>query len=199
MKCRAGDLASQLVQVLVNDMRNSVGLGSDDAVLLLDRAGVVHGMNRAAKKMAEARFFIEGNSGGLVMSDRVRNKAFRAAFRQFCVDWPEELRVLADKETLVILRPAFEGASVVSMVAMTVRHVQRRSEVPIEKLQCVLNLSPKQALVAQAVMRGLGPSEYAQENGCSVKTARFHLYQLMKKVGCHSQVELGYYLIRTFE
>lgn len=199
MKCRTGDLATQLVHVLVNDMRNIVGLGSDDGVLLVDRVGVVHGMNRAARKMAEARFFIEGTSGVLVMGDRNKNKAFRAAFRQFCVDWPEELRVLMDKETLVILRPAFEDASVVSMVAVTVRHVQRRCDVPLDKFQRVLDLSPKQALVAQAVMRGMSPVEYAQESGCSVKTARFHLYQLMKKVGCHSQAELGNYLIRTLE
>jgi DNA-binding CsgD family transcriptional regulator len=195
---KGGDLAAQLVRVLVNDMQSVVGVGSDDGVLLLDRQGVVHGKNRAAREMAEARFFMEGESGALLMSDRGQHKAFRTAFEQFWMQWPEELRVLMDKQTLLILRPAFDGATVVALVAVTIRHVQRRIDVPLEKLQSVLGVSPKQAELAKGIMRGLSPVEFAEETGCSVKTARFHLYALMHKVGCHSQIELGNYLIRTF-
>lgn len=198
-KASAGnDLASQFVKVLVQDMQSVVGVGNDDAVLLMDRKGTVHAMNRAAKEMAGARFFVEGEAGSLVLADRLKQKAFRGAFRQFCDEWPDELRVLIDKETLVVLRPAFDGSAVVALVAVTVRQMQRRIEVPLDKMQHVLGVSPKQAHLAQAVMQGLGPVEYAKKNGCSVKTARFHLYGLMRRVGVHSQAELGNYLMRTF-
>jgi DNA-binding CsgD family transcriptional regulator len=194
----SNQLALQLFRALDHEMKSFVGLGSDDAVLLMDRAGGVHGSNRAARKLAEARFFVASASGGLALAERAHEKVFRAAFRQFCLDWPEEMRVLIDNHTLLVLRPGVESSAVVALVAVTIRQIQKRFVVPLDKLQAVLEVSPKQAEVAQAVMRGLGPVEYAQETGCSVKTARFHLYGLMRKVGCHSQIELGNFLSRTF-
>jgi DNA-binding CsgD family transcriptional regulator len=85
------------------------------------------------------------------------------------------------------------------MVAVTVRMMDRRAEVTLQKVQAVLKVTPKQAEVARAVMQGLSPPEFAEKSGCSLKMARFHLYELMRKLGCRSQAELGTYLIRTFE
>lgn len=166
--------------------------------MLLDRGGKFHGRNRAAIKMVEDRFLNIDDMDRVALSDRTLQKFFRAACDRFWSDWPDELRVLLDNQTLVIFRPAFCGATVVALASVSIRRINLHMDVSVDKLQTVLGVSPKQAHLAQAVMRGLGPVEYATENKCSVKTARFHLYELMRKVGCHSQIELGNFLTRTF-
>lgn len=192
------DIASKLVGGFIRDMRGVVGAGSDDGVLLLDRDGIVQGANRAAKRMADNGHFAFGERDPLLLTDRQQQKPFRNAFARFCEEWPEEVRVLLDKQTVLVLRPAFDELSSVKMVAVTFRKVKRDIDVPIGQLQSILGLSLKQAEMAQAVMRGVSPVEFAQANRCSKKTARFHLYGLMRKVGVTTRYDLVNCLTRTF-
>lgn len=180
------------VFALLYEMKRTVGLVSDDAVILIDGMAKVHGMNRTAERLATSGFFFVGRTGGLKFSDRGPRMAFRKNLGRFFEDAPERLRVLVGKEVLMVFRQAAPG-----MATLTIRHIAPLV-VEVETVQKVLGVSPMQARVAQAVMRGLGPVEYAKESGCTVKTARFHLYQLMKRLDVHSQGALLNFLVRIF-
>jgi DNA-binding CsgD family transcriptional regulator len=195
---QGADLASKLVGGFIRDLRGVVGAGSGDGVLLLDRDGVVQGANRAARDLADTGFFVLGEKMPLTLADRLQQKAYRSAFTRFCAEWPDEMRGLLDKQTILVLRPAFDEFSVLKLIAATFRKVRLDVAVPIERLQSIFGLSLKQAEMAQAVMRGLGPVEFAQEHGCSKKTARFHLYGLMRKIGARTRYDLVNCLTRTF-
>lgn len=187
-------LASTLAWVLLYEIKSVVGLASDDAVILLDSAGKIHAMNRRAEELGEKRFFFVGRGGGLVLSSQIANRAYRKNLEVFFDNEPLQHRVLVGKEMLMIFRNAGKGLGMATLTLRQVGHMV----VPVETLQSVLGVSPMQARIAQAVMRGLGPVEYAKENNCSVKAARFHLYELMRRLDVHSQGELLNFLVRAF-
>jgi DNA-binding NarL/FixJ family response regulator len=71
-------------------------------------------------------------------------------------------------------------------------------EVEAEELRRVLKVSPLQARLAQALLRGDSIIEHAREIGSSESTVRWHLARLMDALGCRRQSDVVLKLARMF-
>ncbi len=60
----------------------------------------------------------------------------------------------------------------------------------LDAMREALGLSPSEARLAVLLATGRTVKDYARIEGCSWHTARTHMKNLMRKTGCHRQVEL---------
>jgi hypothetical protein len=186
-----------VAHLLVQELKNAVGAVSDDALLVVDDKCHIYASNAAAETCLSSGVFIRNDKGAFAFAfaKPSMTKAFRAGLEVY-FSRPSLLRILLDKETLVIYRPAFSQA--LPLAVVNIRHVSRQIDIPPAELQRMLGITKKQAHMALALMRGLGPIEYSSEYNCTLKAARFHLYGLMSRCECHTQAEVVSFLLRLF-
>ncbi|WP_414463351.1 helix-turn-helix transcriptional regulator [Hyphomicrobium sp. DY-1] len=187
------------VQIAVT---KAMALESKDATVVIDGAGVVHGRNQAAIALLQ-------NLAGVVRyadDHRLRfvSRHDEGKFRRALEEVFEEgvrarRRLLFDNDLVVVLGGASNGwGSGERLVTATMRKLSLALEVDAEEVMGLLKVSPLQARLAQALLRGDTIIEHAREIGSSESTVRWHLARLMDSLGCRKQSEVVLKLARMF-
>lgn len=183
-------------------VRKSMLLASGEATVILDERGVVHGRNEAAILLFEKLGDVVrwGDDHHLKFVSQKEDRIFgRALAELFEGDTGGCQRVMFGQELMVVLRANSNGGVEGERIATAMlRKLSMAIEVDADELVHLLQVSPLQARLAQALLRGDSIIEHAREIGSSESTVRWHLARLMDALGCRRQSDVVLKLARMF-
>ena len=172
-------------------------------VALLDRSGGVLHANAALTGMAAEGDGIRLAKDGVRLASREARERLGAALgaalalgrgedlaapKSFAVGRPS-----GAPPYVLTLRPVFGGEAdeAPGAAAVLFVHDPRSGRATgTEGLRALFDLTPAEARLAEALMRGLSPVDHARDSGVSINTAYTHLRRLKDKAGAHRLPEL---------
>lgn len=171
-------------------------------LIALDRRGCVLTMNRMAAKIADARDGLTVGPDGLAAlrprDDGVLRRAIAAALAPVpagdtvALPRPSSLHPL---HLIVTPVPRDEGPlraldTFVPAALVFVHDAERRSLAPVDMLQRLYGLTPRQARLTALLAGGATVGDSAEALGIARETAVSHLKQVFLKTGVHRQADL---------
>lgn len=214
------DLARRLGAHIVNALGAAAALGwkswskltksletEHDAMLLVDHAGMILHMNRAARALIEAGDGITVNARGLhaAIGDgkRLRLAIWQAASApaprsgtRLTIERPLDSRPL-----IASITPLDEDLTDIGVpqprALIAILNPTRAAPSPIGDLQRLFGLTRREAEIAQALTEDLTIGEAAQRCGVTVVTARNYLARVLRKTELNRQCELVVLLNRV--
>jgi DNA-binding CsgD family transcriptional regulator len=188
---------SVLQRSVVGAVMEAVLEGMHFPAVVVNRSGEVvfgNGVARALEGSGVGPFF-ESEDGRLVFGKRASDRAFTGALKAAWEDGVGEVRRIVEESVLIsVRRVEAVGGSELAVVAL--RELGARGSHRIEQVGTLLGLTPAQTKVAVAIFEGQSVKEFAQANRTSVTTVRWHLQEVLRRVGCKSQAELVGFLWR---
>jgi len=188
---------SVLQRSVVGAVMEAVLEGMHFPAVVVNRSGEVVFGNGVARALEGSGFgpFFESEDGRLVFGKRASDQAFVGALKAAWEDGAGEVRRIIEESVLISVRrvDAVGGAE---LAVVTLRELGARVSHRIEEVGTLLGLTPAQSKVAMAIFEGQSVKEFAQVNRTSVTTVRWHLQEVMRRVGCKSQAELVGFLWR---
>ena len=164
-----------------------------DAVIVVDRFGVVQAHNFAGQKILSGRSGLRLDADGRLTHDQGRvalalSRCIEATAAGVHDERPISGRDAAGRPILLNLRPLeVSGDRFVAVFVVPVRQARVPSETQVEG---ELGATPMEAKVAVRLARGMRLIDIAKDLEVALPTVRGHLKQLYAKTGAHRQAEL---------
>lgn len=174
--------------------RNMAVADNSEATLLVDDGGNVHARNDAAAGVLKKTIGIleESEDHHLRFISRKDDGKFKEGLREAFADGGARRRLLFNDELVVVVKACRMplGLSRERLAILTVRKLTEPIEIDEGELTGMLQVSPLQARLAQALLRGDTVISHAESIGCSESTVRWHLARLMDSLGCRKQSDV---------
>ena len=172
---------------------------SPNAVFLVDGAGHVHHLNRAAEALVAAGTGLKISSGVLVASGGRDSGKFRDAIADAAAAEARAATSFAlsrpDRRSLAVTvcnvrRDRLAGFAGDPLVMVCVSDPESGLPMPAERLQQLYGLTPAEAKVAIELSLGCEPKLIAERLSLTVNTVRFQIARIFAKTQTSRQAEL---------
>ncbi len=180
----------------------------DDGIVIFDQAGVVLHMNALARRLAAVRDGIELQRGTLKATDAASADALLrmmaatirvAAGEAHELPKPVGIRRQTTPHPLIVrsyVAPSCNSARRIGVLKLQERTAWSRPEV--ETIRTATGLTPAEARLALALLKGETVVSYARRHDLSEHTVRTHIKHIHEKLGVSRQVEVVALLARLF-
>lgn len=171
-------------------------------MVLVDRDCRLLQANRSASRILDSGQGLALVSGRVIASKRAESEQFRILVESVCtgtVDSDDGLHAVMtigrgdDLRPLSIMVAPLQlgrASQSVAVAAIFIRDLEIRQSVPPEMLATLFGLTPAEARVVVALVKGSRPQEVAEEFGVSLNTVRNQLKQIFSKTNTGRQSEL---------
>ena len=167
---------------------------TSEATVLVDDGANVHGRNDAATELLKKTTGLleESEEHRLRFISRKDDAKFKHGLKEAFADSGARRRLLFGDDVVVVMKACRMplGLSRERLAVLTVRKLTIPIEVDEDELTEMLQVSPIQAQLAQALLRGETVNSHAESIGCSESTVRWHLARLMDSLGCRKQSDV---------
>jgi DNA-binding CsgD family transcriptional regulator len=168
--------------------------GMGDALLTLDRDGLLVQGNAAAEAMLGAGDFLTTRRGVVRPAVSAHEGEFAAALASaFGEDSKASAVRITDSlgaAAVLTLLPLAGGVDGRRLAMVTVTRGGGRDPTLAERLTALFGLSPGEACVAARLAEGARTEQIAEERAVLLGTVRVQVKSLMAKMGCHRQSEV---------
>ena len=183
----------------------SLGLAALDSlsqgIVLLDAQARIHYANTAAERLIQAPSALGTAQGRLLCRSPALQARMQQLLAQACASPAQagafDAQMGASQATrLVVTVLPLKASHALSNnwqkpLALVVLVVPGAISALDHRVVCdMLGLSPSEARLLLLLVAGKSVKDFAAVEGCSWHTARSHLKNLMRKTGCHRQLEL---------
>ena len=172
-------------------LQASLGLAALDSlsqgIVLLDAQARIHYANTAAERLTQAPSALGTAQGRLLCRSPALQARMQQLLAQACASPATRLVV-----TVLPLKASHAlSNNWQKPLALVVLVVPGAISALDHRVVCdMLGLSPSEARLLLLLVAGKSVKDFAAVEGCSWHTARSHLKNLMRKTGCHRQLEL---------
>ncbi len=184
-------------------LQASLGLAALDSlsqgIVLLDAQARIHYANTAAERLTQAPSALGTAQGRLLCRSPALQARMQQLLAQACASPAQAgaFEMGASQATrLVVTVLPLKASHALSNnwqkpLALVVLVVPGAISALDHRVVCdMLGLSPSEARLLLLLVAGKSVKDFAAVEGCSWHTARSHLKNLMRKTGCHRQLEL---------